>query len=134
MFTPVCDSVQRGVCVCLGRHPQADPSGRHPPGTQTLCVFLPRLKELNWSNNFSNNVDTFTSQWPSGFQSPVRNLLKCILVFFVVVFLPRIKELNWSHHFFNNVDKFTSVWPSGFQKSLVHFTSDSNSLTKPLLR
>ena len=34
---------------------------------------------------------------------------------------------------FDFVDEWISVWTSGFEKSLVHLTSGSESLAKPLL-
>ena len=119
-----------GVCVCVWADtPRQTPRTDTPPGHSPsrdcgryatywnaflfFVVFvLSRIKELNWSHNFCNNMNTLTSLWPSGFQSPVRNLLECILVLLLLLFfLPRIKEINWSHHFCN----ITSVWMSGFQ-------------------
>ena len=35
---------------------------------------------------------------------------------------------------FDFVDEWISVWTSGFEKSLVHLTSGSESLAKPLRR
>ena len=34
---------------------------------------------------------------------------------------------------FDFVDEWISVWTSGFEKSLVHLTSGSESLAKPLI-
>ena len=71
------------------------------------------------------SVDEWISVWKSGFQ--------CGRVDFSVDEWVSV----WTRGFQCgqvdfSVDERISVWTSGFQKSLVHLTSGSNSLTKPL--